>query len=173
MTNLDCIFKSRDIILPTKFHLVKTMVFPVVVWMWELDCKEGWAPKNWCFWTVVLEKMLESPLDCKELQPVHPKGNQSWIFIGRTDAEAEAPVLWPPDVMWCDVKSQLFGKNPDAGKDWGQERGTTENEMGRWHSIFTSALERGAITNHTQQRGGWGSQRLPIQWTWVWANSGR
>ena len=81
-------------------------------WMWELDCKESWVPKDWCFWTVVLEKILESPLDCKEIQPVHPKGNQSWIFIGRTDAEAETPIFWPPD-----VKNWLLGKDPDAGKD--------------------------------------------------------
>ena len=97
MTNLDSIFKSRDITLPTKVHLVKAMVFPVAmyVWMWELDCEEIWASKNWCFWTVVLEKTLESPLDCKDIQSVHPKGDQSWVFIGRTDAETETPVLWP------------------------------------------------------------------------------
>ena len=88
------------------------------VWMWELDHKEGWAPKNWCFWTVVLEKTLESPLDCKEIQPVNPKGNQFWIFIGRTDAEAEAPVLWPPD-----VKRQLVREGPDAGKIEGGRTG--------------------------------------------------
>ena len=99
------------------------------VWMWEMDCEESWVPKNWCFWTVVLEKILESPLDCKEIQPVHPKGNQSWIFIGRTDAEAETPILWPPD-----VKNWLIGKDPDAGKDWRQyEKGTTEDEMVGWH----------------------------------------
>ena len=99
------------------------------VWMWELDHKEGWAPKNWCFWTVVLEKRLESPLDCKEIKPVHPKGNQSWIFTGRTDAEAEAPILWPPD-----AKNWLIGKDPDAGKDWRQEkRWTTEDELVGWH----------------------------------------
>ena len=86
--------------------------------------KEGWVPKNWCFQTVVLEKILESPLDCKEIKPVNPKENQLWIFIGRTDAETEAPILWPPD-----LKSQLIGKDPDAGKDWGQEKGTTEDEM--------------------------------------------
>ena len=97
--------------------------------MWELDHKEGWAPKNWCFWTVVLEKTLESPLDCKEIQPVNPKGNQSWIFIGRTDAEAEAPILWPPD-----VKSWLIWKDPDDEKDWRQEeKGTTEDEIVGWH----------------------------------------
>ena len=99
------------------------------VWMWELDYKESWAPKDWCFWTVVLEKTLESPLDCKEIQPVHHKGNQSWIFIGRTDAEAEAPILWPPD-----VKSWLIWKGPDAGKDWRrEEKGMTEDEMAGWH----------------------------------------
>ena len=99
------------------------------VWMWELDYKESWAPKNWCFWTVVLEKTLESPLISKEIQPVHPKGNQSWIFIGRTDAEAEIPILWSPD-----AKNWLIGKDPDAGKDWRQEeKGTTEDEMTAWH----------------------------------------
>ena len=97
MTNLDSILKSRDIILPTKVCLIKAVFFPVVTWMWELDYKESWVPKNCCFWTVVLEKTLESPLDCKEIQPVHPKGNQSWIFIERTDAEAEGPILWPHD----------------------------------------------------------------------------
>ena len=108
------------------------------VWMWELDYKEIWVPKNWCFWTVVLEKTLESPLDCKEIQPVHSKGNQSWMFIERTDGEAETPIIWPPD-----VKSWQIWKDPDAGKDWGQEeKGMTEDEMA-------------SLT----------------QWTWVWVNS--
>ena len=99
------------------------------VWMWELDYKESWALKNWCFWTVVLEESPESPLDCKEIQPVHPKGDQSWVFIGRTDAKAETPILWPPH-----GKSWLSGKESDAGRDWGQEeKGTTENEMAGWH----------------------------------------
>ena len=99
------------------------------VWMWELDYKESWVLKNWCFWTVVLEKTLESPLDCKEIQPVNPKENKSWLFIGRTDAETEAPVLWSPD-----VKSWLIRKDPDARKDWRQEeKGTTEDEMVGWH----------------------------------------
>ena len=99
------------------------------VWMWELDYKESRAPKSWCFWTVVLEKTLESPLDCKEIQPVHPKGDQSWVFIGRTDAEAGTPILWPPH-----AKNWLIGKDPDAGRDWGQEeKGTTEDEMAGWH----------------------------------------
>ena len=97
--------------------------------MWELDYKESWAPKNWCFRTVVLEKTLESPMDRKESQPVHPKGDQSWVFIGRTDVEAETPILWPPH-----AKSWLIGKDSDAGMDWGQEeKGTTEDEMAGWH----------------------------------------
>ena len=113
MTNLDCILKIRDITLSRKVRLVKAMAFPVVMYGCELDYKESWAWKNWCFWTVVLEKALESPLDCKEIQPVHPKGDQSWIFIGRTDAEAETPVLWPPD-----LKNWLIWK---------------EEEMVGWH----------------------------------------
>ena len=109
--------------------------------MWELDHKEGWASRNWCFWTVVLEKTLESPLDCKEIKPVHPRGNQSWIFIGRADAEAETPVLWP-----LDVKNWLIWKDPDAGKDWRwEEKGTT--------------------------RGWDGWMASQTQWTWVWVNS--
>ena len=128
MTNQDSMLKSRDITLPTKVRLVKAMVFPVVIWMWELDYKESWA-QNWCFWTVVLEKTLESPLDCKEIQPVHPNGDQFWVFIGRSDVEAETPILWPPD-----EKIWLIGKDPDAGKDWGQEeKGMTEDEMVGWH----------------------------------------
>ena len=99
------------------------------VWMWGLDYKESWAQKNWCFWTTVLEKTLESPLDCKEIQPVHPKGDQSWVFIGRTDAEAETPILWPSD-----AKNWLISKDPDAGKDWGQEeKGMTGDERVGWH----------------------------------------
>ena len=97
--------------------------------MWEFDCEESWALKNWCFWTVVLENTLVSRLDCKEIQPVHPKGDQSWVFIGRTDAKAETPILWPPH-----AKSWFIRKDPDAGRDWGQEvKGTTEDEMAGWH----------------------------------------
>ena len=129
MTNLNSILKSRDITLPTKVRLVKAMVFPGVVY----GC-ESWTIKKaerqridafelWCCWS------LESPLDCKEIQPVHPEGDQSWVFIGRTDAEAETPILWPPD-----VKNWLMWKDPDAGKDWGwEEKGMTENEMVGWH----------------------------------------
>ena len=127
MINLDNMLKSRDIILPTKVCLVKAMVFLAVMY----GC-ESWSLKKaerWCFWTVVLEKTLESPLHCKEIKPVHPKGNQSWIFIGRTDAEVEAPMLWP-----LDVKNWLIWKDPAAGKGWRQkEKGITENEMVGWH----------------------------------------
>ena len=129
VTNVDSIWKSRDITLLTKVHIVKVMVFPVVVYGCELDYKERWAWKNWCFWTVVLEETLDSPLNCKEIQPVHPEGNQSWIFIGRTDAEAETPILWPPD-----AKSWLIWKDSDAGEDWRwEEKGMTEDEMVVWH----------------------------------------
>ena len=130
MTNLDSMLKSRDITLLTEVRLVKAMVFPVVMlWIWELDYKERWVPKNWCFWTVVLEKTLESPLDSKEIQPVHPKGDQSWIFIGRTDVGSETLILWPPD-----GQNWLIWKDSDAGKDgrW-KENGTTEDEVVEWH----------------------------------------
>ena len=124
-----------DVLFPTLSPLYG------LVRMWELDYKESWAQKNWCFWTVVLEKTLESLLDCKGTQPVHPKGDQSWVFIGRTDVEAETPILWPPD-----AKSWLIEKDPDAGKDWGQEeKGMTEDERVGWHHR---------------------------RWTWVWVDSG-
>ena len=139
MTNLGSILKSRDITLWTKIGLVKAMVFPVVIY----GC-ESWTIKkaeHWCIWTVVLEKTLESPLDCKEIKPVNPKGNQSWIFIERTDTEAEAPILCPPD-----AKNWLIWKDPDAGKDWRQEeRGTTEDEMvGRHHQCEGHEFEQAA-----------------------------
>ena len=127
ITNLNSIAKSRDITYPTKIHLVKAVVFPVVTW--ELDYKESRTPKNWCFWTVVSEKTLESPLDRKEIKPVNPKGVQSWIFIGRTDTEPESPILWPPD-----MKNWFTGKYFDTGKDRRQlDKGTTEDEMVGWH----------------------------------------
>ena len=134
MTNLDSILKSRDITLPTKIHLVKAMVLPVVMYGFELDCEESWAPKNWCFWTVVLEKTLETPLDCKEIQPVHPKGDQLWMFIGRTDAEAETPILWPPP-----SKSWLIWKDPDAGRDWGRRR--RGRQRMRWLDGITNSMD--------------------------------
>ena len=139
MTNLYSILKNRDITLPIKVHLVKAMVFPVVMYGCELDHKESWVQKNWCFWTEVLEKTLESPLECKEIKTVNSEGNQSWIFIGWTDAEAETPILWPPD-----VNNWLLGKDPNAGKDWRQKKGMTEDNMVGWLH--------------------------PTQWTWVWAS---
>ena len=118
--------------------------------MWELDCKESWALKNWCFWTEVLAKTLESPLDCKEIQPVHPKGDQSWVSIGRTDAEAETPILWPSD-----EKSWLIWKDPDAGRDWGQEeKGTTEDEMVGWHHQL-NGHEFGKLWEFVVNRQAW------------------
>ena len=124
MNNPDSILKSRDITLPTKVHQGYRFS-RAHVWIWELDCEEGWVPKNWCFWTVVLEKTLVSPLNCKKIKSVNPKRNHLWIFIGRTDAEV--PILWPPD-----AKSWLIGKDPEAGKDWAQEeKGVTEDDMVR------------------------------------------
>ena len=130
MTNLDSILKSRDITLPRKGPSSQSYgFFSSCVWMWELDYKESWVLQNWCFWTVVLEKTLESPLDCKAIHPVHSNGDQSWVFFGRTDAKGETPILWP-----LDAKSWLIGKDSDAGRDWGQEeKGMTENEMAGWH----------------------------------------
>ena len=134
----------------TKVHLVKSMVFPSShVWMWELDHKEGWVPKNWCFWIVVLENTIESPLNSKEIKSVNPKGNQPWIFIGRTDAEAEVPIIWLPD-----AKSRLTGKDPDAGKDWRQEeKGITEDEMVGWHHWLDGHEFEQALGVHDGQGG--------------------
>ena len=131
MTNLDSILKSRDITLLTKVHLVKGLVFPVVM-LWELDYKESWVLKNWWFWTVVLYKAVESPLDCKEIQPVHRKENQSWIFIVRTNDEADTPIFWPPY-----VKNGLIGKYPDAGKDWMQEEKGVDRGWDGWMASLT------------------------------------
>ena len=130
--------------------------------MWELNYKESWAPKNWCFWTVVLEKTLESPLDCK-IKPVNPKGNQSWMFTGRTDVEAETPILWPPD-----VKNWLIWKDPDAGKDWRQEeKGTTEDEMVGWHHWLDG--------HEFEQAPGVGEEQGGLAWCipWGWKSQTR
>ena len=134
--------------------------------MWELDCEEGWAPQNWCFWTVVLEKTVESPLDCKEIQPVHPKGDQSWVFIGRTDAKAETPILWPPD-----AKSWLIWKDPDAGRNWGQEeKGMTEDEMVGWNHWLDGHESEWTLGDGDGQGGlaccdPWGCKELDtIEW---------
>ena len=141
------------------------------VWMWEWDYKESWVLKNWCFWTVVLEKTLESPLDCKEIQPVHPKGNQSWIFIGRTEAEAETPIFWPSD-----AKNWPIGKDPVAGKDWRWvEKGMTEVEMVGWHHQlngheFEQALEVGDGQGGLVCCSPWGCKELDmterLNWTY-------
>ena len=130
MTNIESILKKQRHYFANKCPSSQGYGFSSShVWVWELDYKKSWAPKNWCFWTVVMEKTLESPLDCKEIQPVHPKGDQSWEFTGRTDVEAETPILWLPD-----VKNGLIWKDPDAGKDWRQEeKGTTEEEVVGWH----------------------------------------
>ena len=130
MTNLDSIFKKQRHYVANRGPSSQGYgFFSGHVWMWELDCEEGWALKNWCFWTVVLEKTLESPLDCKEIQPVHSEGDQPWDIFGRNDAKDEAPVFWPPH-----KKNWLIGKDSDAGRDWGQEeKGTIEVEMTGWH----------------------------------------
>ena len=143
MTNLDRILKSRDITLPAKVHIVRAMVFPSShVWMWELDCEESWPPKNWCFWTVVLEKTRESPLECKQIQPVHPKGDQSWVFIGRTNIEAETPNTV---ATWCEEPTHW--KRPWC---WERLRVRGEGDDRGWNGWMASST----------------------QWTWVWVNLG-
>ena len=134
MINLDSVLKSRDFTLPTKVRLVKYHFSSSHVWMWQLDYKETWVLKKWWFWNVVLEKTFESPLDCKEIQPVSPKVNQPWAFIVRTDAEAESPILQPPH-----VKSWLTGKDPDAGKDWGKEK--KGQQRMRWLDGIPDAID--------------------------------
>ena len=159
MANLDSMLKSRDITLPTKGHPVKAMVFPGV--MWQLDCKEGWVLKYWCFQIVILERMLESPLDINEIKPVNLKGNQLWILTGKSASEAETPILCP-----LDTKSWLIGKDPDAGKDWGQEeKEVTEDEMFEWrHGLsgheFEQALGDGVGQGSLACCSPWGCKEL-------------
>ena len=164
MTNIDSILKSSYYFANKGLSSQGYGFSSDHVWMWELDYKEGWVQKNWYSWTVVLEKTLESRLDCKEIQPVHPKGSQSWISIGRTDAEAEAPILWPPD-----AKSWLIGKDSDAGKDWGQEeKGTTEDERVGWHHQLNGHEFEQTLGDSEVQRslvccGSWG-RRVRHDW---------
>ena len=154
----------------------QAVVFPAV--MWDLDYKEDWAPKNWCFWTVVLEKTLESPLDCKEIQPVHSEGDHPWDFFGRNDAKAESPVLWPPH-----VKNWLIGKDSDAGRGWGQEeKGTTEEEMAGWHHWLNGHESEWTPGDGNEQGGlaccdSWGSRESDttelLNWTETMASRKR
>ena len=171
MTNLDSILKSRDNYFANTGPSCQGYGFSCGhVWMWELDCEEGWVLKNWCFWTVVLEKTLESPLDCKEMQTVHSEGDQPWDFFGRTDAKVETPVLWPPH-----AKSWFIGKDSDAGRDWGQEKGTTEDEIFGWHHglnghEFVQTLGVGVGQGVLVCCGSWGCKDLDttewLNWTY-------
>ena len=141
------------------------------VWMWELDYKKSWAPKNWCFWAVVLEKTFESPLDCKKIQPVHCKGNQSWILIGRTDAKAEPPILGP-----LNEKKWLIGKYSDAGKDWGlEEKGMTEDEMIGWHhQLNRREFEQAPGWSLLKDKGSWWRTGKPVHGvskSWIWLSN--
>ena len=171
MTNLGSILKKQRHCFANKGPSSQGYGFSSShVWKWELDYKESWAPKIWCFWSVVLEKTPESPLDCKEIQPVHPIGNQSWIFIGRTDIKAETPILWPPD-----AKNWLIRKDPDAGKDWRwEEKGTTDNDMVGWHHQlnrheFEKALAVGDGQGSLMCCSPWGCKELDttewLNWT--------
>ena len=173
MTNLDSTLKSRDITLSTKVHLVKAMVFPVVMYGCESWTWRKLSTKNWCFWTVVLEKTLESPLDCKEIQPVPSEGDQPWVFFRRNDAKAETPVLWPPH-----EKSWLFGKDSGSGRDWGQEKGTTEDEMAGWHHWLDGRESEWTPGDGDGQGGlaccdSWGrkeldtTERLHLNYIWI------
>ena len=163
MINLDSVLKRRDITLPTKIHLAKATVFSSNhVWLWELDYKESWVPKNWRFLTVVLEKTLESPLDSKEIKPVNPKRNKPWVGTGRTDAEA--PILWPPD-----AKSQLTVKDLDAGKDGREEeKGVTEDEMVGWHHWLNGQVSLGKLREMVKGREAWRAVVYGVAKIWTW-----
>ena len=172
--SLDSILKSRHYFANKGLSSQSYGFSHSHVWMWELDYKENWVPKNWCFWTVVLEKTLESPLHCTEIQAVHPKGDLSWIFIWRTDAEAEDSIFWPPD-----VKNWLVWKDPDAGKDWRQEeKGMTEDEMVGWHHQlnghkFVQALGAGDRQGSLACCSPWGHKKSDMtEWlNWIELNS--
>ena len=161
--NLDSILKKQRHYFVSKGPSSQGYGFPSShVWMWDLDCEEGWAQENWYFWTMVLEKTLESPLDCKEIQPVHSEGDKPWDFFGRNDAEAETPVLWPPH-----AKSWLIVKDSDAGRDWGQEeKGTAKDEMAGWHHGLDGRESEWTPGDGDGQRGLWfmGLQRVGHDW---------
>ena len=163
MTNLGSILKSRDITADKGPYSQNHVFSSSHARMWELDHKEGWVPKNWCFQTVMLEKTLESPGDSKAIKSVNPKGHQSWLFIGRTDAEA--PILWPPD-----AKSQLIRKDPHTGKDWGQEeKGVTEDEMARWHTDSMD-MSLSKLWEIVKDREEWWLQFIGLQ-SWMWLST--
>ena len=168
MTNVDSVLKSRDITLLTNIFYSKLWFSSSHVWMWELDYKEDWTPKNWLFRTVVLEKTLESSLDWKEIKPVHPKINRPWIFIGRTDAKAEAPILWPPD-----VKRQLIGKDSDAGKYWGQRiRGW--QRMGWLDGIIESVdMSLSKLQQKVKHREAWHVAVHGVTKSQTWVNNNK
>ena len=163
MKNLDSELNSRDITLLTKICVVKAMVFSVVMYRCESWTKEGWVPRNWYLWTVVLGKTLESPLDNKEIKSVNPKGNQSWIFIGRTEAETEAPILWPPD-----AKNWFTGKDPDSGKDWRPKR-RRQQRMRRLNSITDSMdMNLSKVWEIVEDRGAWHAAIHEVTKRWTW-----
>ena len=166
MINADKVLRSRDRFADKGPSSQSYGFSSSHVWMWELDHEEGWVPMNWYFWIVVLEKALESPLDCKEIKAVHPKGNKSWIFIGRTDAEAEAPILWPPD-----GKNRPIGKDPDAGKDERQEeKGTIEDEMVGWHHLLME-MSVSKLQEIEKNREVWRAADHGVAKSWTWLSN--
>ena len=165
MTKLDSILKSNDVTLSTNVYMSSYGFSSSHVWMWELDHKESWVSKNWCYWSVVLEKTLKSPLSSKDIKPVNPKGNQSWIFIGRTDAEAETPILWPPV-----EKSWLIWKDPDAGKYWGQEeKGVTGCDV--WMASPTQWMSLSKLRKIVKNREAWRAAVPGVVKSWMWLSN--
>ena len=167
MTNLDHVLKSRDITLPKKFCIVKSYGFSSShVWIWELDHKEDWAPKNWCFWIVVLKRTLENPLDCKEIKPVNPKGNQPWIFTGRTDAEAEAPVLWPPDGRTYSLEETLMWGKTEGKRKRGKQRM-------RWLDSITISIDMNLskLREMVKDKKSWCTAVHGVTKSWIWLSN--
>ena len=167
MTNLDHVLKSRDITLPKKFCIVKSYGFSSShVWIWELDHKEDWAPKNWCFWIVVLKRTLENPLDCKEIKPVNPKGNQPWIFTGRTDAEAEAPVLWPPDGRTYSLEETLMWGKTEGKRKRGKQRM-------RWLDSITISIDMNLskLREMVKDKKSWCTAVHGVTKSWTWLSN--